>query len=165
MALSPVHGAALAAALFISACGSDNPQTAGDADLNIDVCEIVTPADLDIIAAARRDKVAYADSMGRANRCMWAEREDGMAYFDITIAVSGRDIRADFPEAFPDHVELVEIRDLGDAGYMTVTEGRIGNLAIRRGNRVLSSAAVFLDIEPGSEAHDRLWDIYRRVLD
>lgn len=165
MTLSPVHGAALAAALLISACGSENPQAARDADLNIDVCEIVTPADLDIIAAARRDNVVHADSMGRANRCMWAEREDGMAYFDISIAISDRDIRANFSETFPDHVELVEIRDLGDAGYMTVTGGRIGNVAIRKGNRVLSSGAVFLDIEPGSDAHDRLWDIYRRVLD
>ena len=155
-------GAGLAAALLISACGTDNPQTGRDPDLNIDVCEIVTAADLDVIAAARRDKVVHITS--GTNRCMWAERENGMAYFSIQVAISDRDIRAGFPETFPDHVELVEIRDLGDAGYMTVTEGRIGNVIIRKGNRVLDSGAVFLDIEPGSEAHERLWDIYRRVL-
>ncbi|MFN3313815.1 MAG: hypothetical protein ACK46Q_10140 [Hyphomonas sp.] len=162
MSFKPLNATVLTAALILPACGGDSPPSARGADLSIDVCEIVTEADLDVIAAARRDKVVHAT--GGTNRCMWAEREDGMAYFSIQVGVSDRDIRASFPETFPDHVELVEIRDLGDAGYMTVTEGSIGNVVIRKGNRVLDSGAVFLDIAPGSDAHDRLWDIYRRVL-
>ncbi len=162
MSFKPLNLAAVAAALILPACSGDSPQAARAADFSIDVCEIVTEADLDIIAAARRDKVVHVTP--GTNRCMWAEREDGMAYFNIQVAVSDRDIRASFPETFPDFVELAEIRDLGDAGYMTVTEGSIGNVVIRKGSRVLDSGAVFLDIEPGSEAHDRLWDIYRRVL-
>lgn len=162
MAFKPRLAAVLAAALIVPACGGDSPQAARGADLSIDVCEIVTEADLDVISAARRDKVVHVTP--GTNRCMWAERENGMAYFNIQVVLSDRDIRASFPDTFPDHVELVEIRDLGDAGYMTVTEGSIGNVVIRKGSRVLDSGAVFLDIEPGSEAHDRLWDIYRRVL-
>lgn len=165
MSNNSLSGAALAATLLIAACGNETAQAARNADLNIDVCEAVTEADLDIIAAARRDKVVHADSLGNANRCMWAENEQGMAYLDINLAISDRDIRANFSETFPDHVELVEIRDLGDAGYMTVTEGRIGNVAIRKDKRVLNSSVVFLDIKPGSEAHDRLWDVYRRLLE
>lgn len=162
MALQQFTGAFLAGALLLTACGGDSSQGAGGADLSIDVCEIVTEADLDVIAAAQRSNVVHATS--GPNRCMWSAREDSMAYFSIQIANSDRDIRADFAESFPDHVELVEIRDLGDAGYMTVTEGSIGNVVLRKDNRVLDSSAVFLDIEPGSEAQDQLWDIYRRIL-
>lgn len=162
MTLRPIGGASLATMLLISACGGDSPQAAPASELNMDVCALVSEDDLDVIAAARRDKVVH-ETPG-SNRCMWSERENGMAYFSIQLTVSDRDIRAGFPETFPDHVQLVEIRDLGDAGYMTVTEGNIGNVMIRKGNRVLDSGAVFLDIEPGSEAHERLWDIYRRLL-
>ncbi len=153
-------GPLAASALILAACGDASLY---DADLDINVCERVTEADLDIIAAAQRSKVVHAT--GGTNRCMWAESEGAMAYLDIAVAISDRNVRAFFSENFPDHVQLVEIRDLGDGGYMTVTEGRIGNVAIRKGNRVLTSAAVFLDIEPGSAAHDRLREVYRRILD
>jgi hypothetical protein len=48
---------------------------------------------------------------------------------------------------------------------MTVVDGELGVIVARKGNRVLQSAATFLDIKPGSEGQKILWRIYGRALD
>ncbi len=153
-----------AACVLLAACGNSDIGSPPAANVSIDVCAVVTEEDLDIIAAARRDKVAVASDMGGSNRCLWAEKEFGTSYFDIAIAPGDRDLRSLFPETLPSHVQLVEIRDVADGGYMTVTEDSIGNIAIRKGGLVLNSGVVFLDIEPGSPQHERLFEVFRRLL-
>ena len=41
----------------------------------------------------------------------------------------------------------------------------MGLLCSRKGDRVLRSAATFLDIEVGSDKQQRLWAIYRAVVE
>jgi hypothetical protein len=45
-----------------------------------------------------------------------------------------------------------------------VVEGEVGVVVIRKGDRVLQSAATFLDIKPGSDQQQALWAIYRNIL-
>ena len=47
---------------------------------------------------------------------------------------------------------------------MTVTEGSLGVIVIKKGDWVLQSAVVFLGIEPGSGRQAALWEVYRRIL-
>ena len=58
----------------------------------------------------------------------------------------------------------MKISDLGDGGLMSVGEGELGVVVIRKGDRVLLSAVTFLDIKPGSKKQAVLWDIYRHIL-
>jgi hypothetical protein len=58
----------------------------------------------------------------------------------------------------------VAIIDLGDEGLMSVVEGSLGVIVIRKGKQVVVSAATFLDIESGSDKQRALWDIYRRLM-
>ena len=73
-------------------------------------------------------------------------------------------LRQYFHAKLPGHVELREIKDLGDQGLMTVTEGSLGVIVIKKGDWVLQSAVVFLGIEPGSGRQAALWEVYRRIL-
>ncbi len=124
----------------------------------VDYCALVSKAEL-----AKLDrKPLYAK--GSDNGCMWSEKSGGMAYLDVGIFDSQRKLRTYFATDLPSNVKLVKITDLGDAGLMSVADGTIGVVAIRKGNKILQSAATFLDIKPGSEGQKVLWQIYGSVL-
>jgi hypothetical protein len=98
------------------------------------------------------------------NGCMWSEEPGGMADLSMSVLDYQRKLRTYFTTDLPDNVKLVEITDLGDSGLMTVVDGTLGVIVVRKGNHVLQSAATFLDIKPGSEAQKVLWQIYGRAL-
>ncbi len=87
-----------------------------------------------------------------------------MAYLDIQYHKYSKDLREYFNEQLSDNVALEKIADLGDGGLMTVVDGSLGVIVIRKGDLVLQSAATFLDIELGSDQQKVLWDIYREIL-
>jgi hypothetical protein len=87
-----------------------------------------------------------------------------MAYLDIQYHKYRKDLREYFNEQLSDNVALEKIADLGDGGLMTVVDGSLGVIVIRKGDLVLQSAAIFLDIELGSDQQKVLWDIYREIL-
>lgn len=97
--------------------------------------------------------------------CSWSERPDGMSYLDINVHAYRRELRSYFPESMGDGFELRAVTGLGDEGLMTVTEGSVGVVVVRRGNRVLHSAPVFLRIEPDSDRQAALWELYGKALD
>lgn len=88
-----------------------------------------------------------------------------MAYLHIGLHESSIPLRDYFNKELSSTTTLESITDLGDEGLMSVAEGSLGVIVIRKGNRVLQSAATFLDIEPGSDKQRVLWEIYRTLLD
>jgi hypothetical protein len=98
------------------------------------------------------------------NHCFWSERPHGMADMDIRVQDARGPLRAYFAKSLPSRVKLVKITDIGNGGLMSVGEGTLGVVVIRKGKRVLLSAVTFLDIRPGSKQQAVLWDIYRKIL-
>lgn len=98
------------------------------------------------------------------NECFWSETPGGMAEIDIRVRDADHRLRDYFAKPLPSGFKLVRITDLGDGGLMTVSEGTIGVVVIRKGKRVLQSSPGFLDIAPGSKKQAVLWDVYRRIL-
>lgn len=128
------------------------------ADKAIDVCGQVSAEQL----AALYRKPLYPTT--QENGCFWSLKPGAMAYLHIGVHERQRALRDYFNKELSPQVQLVPITDLGDEGLMTVTEGSLGVIVIRKGSRVLQSAATFLDIEPNSKQHKVLWEIYRQVL-
>jgi len=98
------------------------------------------------------------------NGCQWSTKPGGMASFQIGVIESQKNLRDFFQKEIPPNFELKKINDLGDRGLMTVSEGLLDIILIRKGNRVLISTANSLYIKHGSERQKNLWDIYRRIL-
>jgi hypothetical protein len=98
------------------------------------------------------------------NECFWSEKPGGMADMDIQVRDADLPLRDYFAKPLPSRFKLVKITDLGDGGLMTVGEGVIGVVVIRKGDRILQSSPGFLEIEPGSKKQTVLWDIYRHIL-
>lgn len=69
-----------------------------------------------------------------------------MADFHVAVHEYWQDLRECFPQDLPSHVELQRIADLGDGGLMTVTEGILGVVVVRKGDWVLQSAVTFFEI-------------------
>lgn len=124
---------------------------------------------VDYCALASKDELAklYRKALyptATENGCMWSEKPGGMADLSLSILDDQRKLRTYFAADLPDNVKLVDITDLGDSGLMSVVDGTLGVIVVRKGNRVMQSAATFLDIKPGSEAQKVLWRIYGRAL-
>ena len=154
----------LFAVLLVSAMTGCSPKGNKSQASNVNVEKTV-----DYCAIASKDDLAKLDrkplyATAEDNGCMWSEKPGGMAYLDIRIHDNQRKLRDYFASDLPSNVKLVDITDLGDSGLMTVGDGTIGVVAIRKGNRTLQSAATFLDIKPGSAAQKVLWQIYGRAL-
>ncbi len=124
----------------------------------INVCQSISAVEL---AQLYRKKLLPNQDEGG---CYWSLRPKGMAYLHIGLYKLRRELRKYFSEKLPGQVKLVEINDLGDRGLMTVSEGSLGVVVIKKGEYVLKSAVTFLDIAPGSEKHKLLWKIYKRIL-
>jgi hypothetical protein len=147
-------------ALSVAACSQESTETeTSAAEASVDYCALVS----DDTLAKLYDKPLHATALG--NGCMWSEKPGGIAYLDFNMHEYRREPREYFDAEPPSHVRLVEITDLGDGGFMTVSDGGLGVVVIRNGDRVMQSAATFLDIKPGSEQHKILWEIYRQALD
>lgn len=135
-------------------------QTKGTkAEKTVDYCALASKDEL----AKLYRKPLYPTATGHG--CMWSEKPGGMADLSLDVRDYQSKIRTYFPTALPKNVKLVDIKDLGDSGLMTVVDGELGVIVARKGNRVLQSAATFLDIKPGSEGQKILWRIYGRALD
>lgn len=118
------------------------------------------------VSAAQLKKLYHKHLYPKAfdNECMWSETPGGMAEIDIKVRDADQSLRDYFAKPLPSRFKLVKITDLGDEGMMTVGEGTIGVVAIRKGKQVLLSSPGFLDIKPGSKKQAVLWDVYRKIL-
>jgi len=127
-------------------------------DKTIEICSLVTQEQLGSIYR----KPLYPKAYNR--QCLWSIKQGGMAYLDIQYHKYRKDLREYFNVQLSDNVALEKIADLGDGGLMSVVDGSLGVIVIRKGDLVLQSAATFLDIELGSDQQKVLWDIYREIL-
>ena len=124
----------------------------------IDVCKQVTAGQLKQLHRKQLYPTAYD------NECFWSEKPGGMAEIDIKVQDADLALRDYFATPLPSRFKLVKITDLGEEGMMTVGEGVIGVVVIRKGKQVLLSSPGFLEIKPGSKKQVVLWDIYRNIL-
>ena len=134
------------------------PVRPGGAAEALDICSLVSSEQL----AAVYRKPLYPTP--QENGCFWSLEPGTMAYLHIGVHASTRPLRQSFNPQLSATTTLEPILDLGDEGLMSVVEGEIGVVVIRKGDRVLQSAATFLDIKPGSDKQQVLWAIYRDVL-
>lgn len=146
--------AAMAAVVCLGCTAASAGQSAGD----IDVCKLVSATQVQKLYRKPLYPTAHT------NECQWSEKPGGMADMDIHVIDADGPLRDYFAKPLPSQLKLVEITDLGDEGLMSVGEGTLGVVEIRKGKRVLQSAVTFLDIEPGSDKQAVLWDIYRAIL-
>lgn len=124
----------------------------------IDVCGQVTAQQL----AALSRKPLYPTA--QENGCFWSQTPRAMAYLHIAVHESSKPLREYFNKELSSTTKLEPITDLGDEGLMSVVEGSLGVIIIRKGGKVLQSAVTFLDIDPGSAKHRVLWETYRGIL-
>lgn len=127
-------------------------------NINIDICNQVSTEQLTKLYR----KQLY--STKNNNGCYWSEKPGSMAYFDIGLHKQYKDLREYWNKELSSNITLEKITDLGDDGLMAVSEGDLGVIIIRKNKWILRSAVTFLDIEPGTEKHKVLWDIYRGIL-
>jgi hypothetical protein len=125
----------------------------------LDICAQVTAAQL--ASLYRKPLVPTAQDNG----CFWSLEPGTMAYLHIGVHDRFQDLRRYFNEKLSSHVLLAEISDIGDEGLMSISEGTLGVVVIRKGNRVLQSSVTFLDIEPNSTKQQVLWDVYRHIAE
>jgi hypothetical protein len=148
------------ALLFVTVLTSAGTAPARAADPeSINICQLVSAEE---IAKLHRKKLVPNKE---AKGCYWSKKPNSMAYLHIGVHKYRRELRKYFSEKIPPHVKLKEIKDLGNGGYMTITEGSLGIIVVKKGDYVLQSAVTFLDIRPGSDKHKLLWKIYKRILD
>ena len=126
---------------------------------DLDMCKQVSAGQLKKLYRKHLYPTAYP------NHCFWSERPHGMADLDIKVQDARGPLRAYFVKPLSSRVKLVRISGLGDGGLMSVGEGTLGVVVIRKGKRVLLSAVTFLDIRPGSKRQAVLWNIYRHILE
>jgi hypothetical protein len=127
-------------------------------ELNIDVCELVSPKQLADL---------YPSELfpsHQANGCRWSNTPNGKAYFQIGVIESQKNLRQYFEKDIPANYKLKRINDLGDRGLLTESKGCFSVIAIREGSWVLISTVDLLYVKQGDERQKILWDIYRGVL-
>lgn len=144
---------AMAPSLFIGC----TPASAGQSGGQIDVCKQVSAEQLKKLYRKQLYPTAHD------NECNWSEKPGGMAELSIQVRDVQGSLRDYFADPLPSDVKLVKITDLGDEGMMSVVDGELGVIVIRKGKRVLQSALTF-DTEPGSDKQAVLWDVYRGIL-
>jgi hypothetical protein len=144
-------------AAMLLATGLFRPARAADSTL--DICALVSSEQL---AAVYRKPLYPTPS---DNGCFWSLEPGTMAYLDIGVHERYQPLRQYFNQQLSSQTTLEPITDLGDEGLMSVVDGEVGVVIIRKGDRVLRSAATFLDIEVGSDKQQRLWAIYRAVVE
>lgn len=127
-------------------------------EANFNVCKRVSDKQL---ATIYSKKLFPTEQEGG---CQWSNKPGGMAYFQIGVIKSQKNLREFFQKEIPPNFFLKKINDLGDRGLMTVSEGYLAIIVIREGDWVLISTVNFLYIKHGGEKQQYLWDIYRGIL-
>ncbi len=145
---------ALSACLAVGSAPASAAKSGGE----IDVCKQVSAEQLKKLYR----KPLYPTASD--NECFWSEKPGEMADMDIKVRDADVPLREYFADPMPSDVKLVKITDLGDEGLMTVSEGALGVVVIRKGKQVLKSAVTFLEIKPGTDRQAVLWDVYRKIL-
>ncbi len=125
---------------------------------DINICSLVSAEQL----AGIYKKKLFPTEQRRS--CFWSEEPGTMAYLQIGYHKYKKDLREYFHKELPSHVKLVKIKDLGDDGLYGITGDHLEVVVIKKKKLVLKSSVTFLDIEPNSEQHKQLWDIYRTIL-
>ena len=126
--------------------------------INLNVCEQVSDEQL----AAIYPKKLFPTEQERG--CQWSNKPGGIPYLQIGVIESQKILRDYFHKEIPPDFELKKIKDLGDRGLMTVSEGYLAIIVIREGDWVLISTVDSLYIKQGGEKHKYLWNIYRGIL-
>ena len=157
--MQPVRLVFVVIALVLLVMAVDPVRPGYTAEARLDVCALVSAEQL----AALSRKPLY--STPQDNGCYWSREPGAMAYLHIGVHDSAQPLRGYFNAELAPTTRLELIIDLGDEGLMSVVEGELGVVVVRKGGRVLQSAATFLDIEPGSARQRVLWEIYRRVVE
>lgn len=159
--LSPAILVLLGICLLFYGCSSEAEEKKASRqqqEMTVDVCALVSKEDLRQIY--RKELFATAEDNG----CFWSLEKGAMAYLHISIQDKTKDVRDHFNSEIPSHIALEEISDLGDGGLLTIAEGTLGVIVISKGNKIIKSAATFLDIKPGSKEHKALWSVYQKIL-
>jgi hypothetical protein len=126
--------------------------------INLNVCEQVSDEQL----AAIYPKKLFPTEQERG--CQWSNKPGGIPYFQIGIIEGNKNLREYFHKEIPPDFELKKIKDLGDRGLMTISEGYLAIIVIREGDWVLISTVNSLYIKQCSEKHEYLRNIYRGIL-
>lgn len=137
---------------------ADTQGSTATTEKTVDYCALASKADL-----AKLDRKPLYTTATQSG-CMWSEEPNGMAELSMSIHAPLGKLRIYFATDLPSNVKLVDVKDLGDSGLMSVVDGNVGVVVVKKGNRVLQSANM-LDIKPGSEGQKTLWQIYGRALD
>ena len=127
-------------------------------ELHFNVCEQVSAKQL---ATLYRKKLFPSE---QENGCLWSKNPGGMAYFQIGVIESQKNLRDYFQKEIPPNFTLKKINDLGNRGLMTASEGYLAVIVIREGDWVLISTVNFLNIKHGGEKQKILWGICRGIL-
>lgn len=127
-------------------------------EINFNVCEQVS----DEQTAAIYHKKLFPIEQERG--CQWSTKPGGMAYLQIGVIESHKNLRDYFQKEIPPNYELKKIDNLGDRCLTTVSEGYLSVIVIREGDWVLISTVNFLKIKYGGEKQEYLSDIYRNLL-
>lgn len=127
-------------------------------ELSFDVCELVSPKQL---ADLYPSKLFPSH---QENGCRWSNTPNGMAYFQIGIIESQKNLRHFFDKDIPPNYKLRRINDLGDRGLLTESKEYLSVIVIREGSWVLISTVDLLYIKQGEKRQKMLWAIYRGIL-
>ncbi|XPS86879.1 uncharacterized protein Dvar_48970 [Desulfosarcina variabilis str. Montpellier] len=122
------------------------------------VCEMVSPEQL----AALYPSPLYPSQ--QKNGCRWSDKPNGRAYFQIGIIENSKNLRQFFEKQLPSGYHLEKIKDIGNRGLYTQSNGYLSVVAIRQGNWVLVSTVDLLYIKMGDGRQNQLWDIFRGIL-
>lgn len=145
-------------ALLVALIGVLATSPRSHATATLDVCSLATDKELALLS----HKPLFPTPQERG--CFWSRSPGAMAYLHISVQEHSKPLRNYFNKDLAATTQLVAITDLGDEGLMSVVEGSLGVIVIRKGKQVVVSAATFLDIEQGSATQQALWDIYRRLV-
>ncbi len=127
-------------------------------EINFNVCEQV--GDEQLAAICQKKLFPIEQERG----CQWSTKPGGMAYFQIGIIESQKNLRDYFQKEIPPDFELKKIDNLGHRCLTTVSEGYLSVILIRDGDWVLISTVNLLNIKYGGEKQEYLSDIFRRIL-
>ncbi|MCB2186651.1 MAG: hypothetical protein KQJ78_09555 [Deltaproteobacteria bacterium] len=136
------------------------PALAGDQ--RIDVCGLYAPAEVSQLFGKKK-KTFEPHAEGRG--CYWTKPGEIMALWHVGYQETDMPVRDFFFKDLPPQVKLAPVPGLGEEALMSVSEGTLGVVAARKGKYVVTSAATFLDIKPGSEREKLLMEFLHRVLD
>ncbi len=138
---------------FLSVVPASGEQSA------LDICGQISADELAVIHRKPLYPEAYE------NECLWSETPGGMAFLHITVGKIEHPLRDYYVKDLPASVRLEKITGIGDEGLVNISEGTLGVIVIRKGDRLIKSNVVFLDIKPNSKKQEAFYTLLRRIVD